>query len=215
MDVPKKVAVLTCILGGFDTPVDPVPQDIDITFHRFTDEDFPPIAGLTPRLQYRIPKMFGWQMFPDYDYYIWLDGTFTLARPDSARWFLDNCGDMGVFRHPWRKTIKEETDHIEEYLKKNDRYITPRYKNGLHKEQYADILLDKDYVDDKLYTSTAFVYKDSEQVRDALRLWWLHTSRYFTVDQLALPYVTRNLDVSIIEENQYKTPYLKVISKHK
>lgn len=212
-----KVAVLSANLGNFDTPVDPVKQTVDITFHRFTDENFPPVTGLTPRLQYRIPKMFGWQMFPGYDIYIWLDGTFTLGRKDSVQWFLDQLGDndFAFFKHPWRNTMKEETDHIEEYLKKNDKYITPRYKNGLHKEQYADCMNDADYVDDRLYTSTAFAYRDSEHVRDVLRLWWLHTSRYFTVDQIALPYVTKDSAVSVIPENQYKCKYLKIASIHK
>lgn len=216
MDVDKTI-ILTANLGNFDTPVDPVKQNTPASFCRFNDENFPPIAGLTPRLQYRIPKMFGWQMVPGYDVYIWLDGSFSFTREDSVEWFLEQLGDadMALFKHPWRKTIKEETDHIEEYLKKEDKYITPRYKNGLHKEQYADILLDKDYVDDHLFTSTAFIYRDSERVRDALRMWWLHTSRYFTVDQIALPYVTRDLTVNMILENQYKIPYLELVSKHK
>lgn len=217
-----KVAVLSANLGNFDTPVDPVKQTVDISFHRFTDEDFPPVKGLTPRMQYRIPKMFGWQMFPDHDVYIWLDGTFTLSRKDSAQWFLDQLGDndFAFFKHPYRENMKEETDHIENYLarkegtKRGQQYLIDRYENGLHKEQYADCMQDKTYIDDKLYTSTAFVYRDSEHVRDVLRLWWLHTSRYFTVDQIALPYVTKDSAVAVIDENQYKCKYLKIASHH-
>lgn len=210
------LAILTAVLGDFDTLVDPVEQNIPTDFKRFTYDNFPPIADLPPRFQYRIPKMFSWQMAPGYDYYIWLDGTMSFTRPDCAQWFLDQLGDadIALFKHPWRKTIKEETDHIEEYLKKEHKYITSRYKGGLHKEQYADIILDKDYEDDVLYTSTAFIYRDSETVRDALRLWWMHTSRYFTVDQIALPYAVRNLDVKMIDENQYKCEYLTEVSKH-
>src|ERR1017187_5265848 len=162
----SSVAVLTAVLGGFYTPVDPVPQvtRIPYDFHRFTDEDFPPITGLTPRFQYRIPKMFGWQMFPSFDYYIWIDGSVSLVREDSVNWFLDQLGDadMALFKHPWRKTIKEEVDFLEERLTRpqGDKYLTPRYKNGLHKEQYADMLLDEDYIDDKLFASTAFIYRD-------------------------------------------------------
>lgn len=213
-----RVAILTANLGGFDTPVDPVPQDIDTTFHRFDDSNFPPVAGLTPRLQYRIPKMFGWQMFPGFDYYIWLDGSMSFDRVDSARWFVDQLEggyDAAFFKHPYRNTAKEETTHIEEYLQKKDKYITPRYENGFHLEQMADIEGHTDYVDDHLFTSTAFIYKDSEHVRDALREWWLHTSRYFTVDQIALPFAVRNISVKTIEDNQYKSDYLAEVSKHK
>lgn len=217
-----KLAILTANLGDFDKPIDPIIQvlgNAQVDFHRFTDDDFPPVAGLTPRLQYRIPKMFGWQMFPGYDYYLWLDGSMSFTQEDSAQWFLNHLGDadMALFQHPWRHTMQEETDHIEEKLSKNDKYITPRYKNGLHKEQLADCLLDTDFIDNRLFTSTAFIYKDSEKVRDALRLWWLHTSRYFTVDQIALPYVVwkQGLKINTIPDNQYKTPYLTLVSKHK
>lgn len=213
----SKIAILSANLGNFDKPIEPVKQDdYEYFYHCMTDEDFPPIAGLTPRLQYRIPKMFSWQLFPGHDYYLWMDASMSLVRPDSLRWFMDQLDtyDIALFKHPWRNSIKEESDHIEEYLKKDDKYITPRYKNGLHKEQLADIQLNKDYVDDHLFASTAFIYKDSEHVRDALREWWLHQSRYFTCDQLALTYAVRNLAVKTIKDNPFKNDYIKIVSKH-
>ena len=217
-----KLAILSAVLNNFDTPVDPVEQELPkgidlIEFHRWTDSDFPPITGLTPRFQYRIPKLFGWQMKPDYDYYIWLDGTFSFTRPDSVKWFMKQLGnaDIALFKHPWRNTIGEEVAHIQEHLDDGKVYITSRYKNGLHKEQFEDILLDKDYVDDHLFTSTAFIYKDSEEVRNAMRNWWLHQSRYFTCDQVVLPYVVKDLVVKTIPDNQYKCKYLTMVSEHK
>jgi hypothetical protein len=218
-------AILTCNLGNFDTPVDPVPQVTKepYEFHRFDDDNFKPIEGLTPRFQYRIPKMFGWQMFPGFTHYIWLDGSVSLMREDSVEWFLDALGDadMALFKHPYRKTIQEEVDHIETYLnrragtKRGQDYLINRYENGLHKEQWADIQLDADYIDDKLYASTAFIYKDSEAVRDFFRLWWLHQSRYWTVDQIALPYVARNLWINVINENPFKGKYVSKVSDHR
>lgn len=211
-----KRAILSANLGSFDKPVEPVAQNVDFTYHCFTDKDFPPITGLTPRFQYRIPKLFGWQMFPGYDIYLWLDASMSLTREDSLQWFLNKLGDadMALFKHPWRNSIKEESDHIEEYLSKEDKYLTPRYKNGLHKEQLADIQKDKDYVDDKLFASTAFIYRDSEDVRDVLRMWWLHQSRYYTCDQLALPYVARGVTVNTIEDNLFKSKFITLVSKH-
>jgi len=218
-----KVAILSANLGGFDKAVDPVFQDVDddiqVDFHRFTDENFPPITGLTPRFQYRIPKLFGWQMFPRYDIYIWFDASCSLRRSDCVRWYLKQLGDADAafFKHPWRKTIKAETDFIELKLKENQKYIVPRYKNGLHKEQYREIMKDKKYVDDKLYTSTAFIYKNSAKTQEAMKLWWCHQSRYYTVDQLAQPYAFWKVGakVNVINENQYKIGYLSLIYRHK
>lgn len=211
-----KVAILSCILGSFDVPVNPVEQNISVAFHRFTDWDFPPITGLTPRLQYRMPKLFGWEMYPGFEYYIWLDGSVSLIRPDSAQWLLDQLGDndMAVFKHPWRSSIREEADHIEEYLQKGNEYITTRYKNGLHKEQLALIQGDKSYTDNHLYASTAFVYRNTPKVKEVLDYWWFLQSRYYTCDQLAFTYALSTLNVSVIQDSPFKSEYIKLVSEH-
>lgn len=226
-----KIAILSAILGNFDSPVDPVPQDlpegVEVTFHRFTDTDFPPITGLTPRFQYRIPKMFGWQMFPGYDVYIWLDGSMSLTRPDSVKWLLEQLGntDIAFFKHPWRKTVKEEVDHIEQKLQEGNKYITSRYKNGLHREQLNEFTLN----DDTLYASTAFIYQYNFKSSTLLQNWWLFQSRYYTCDQVNLPFAIEKtkrdlrfyadelkpLTVKKIDEDIFKIPYISLVSKHK
>jgi len=219
-----KIAILSANLNNFDTPVDPIPQETpkgftEILFHRYTDKDFLPITGLTPRLQYRIPKLFGWEMMSGYDYYLWLDGSMSLIRPDAVKWFLENLGDsdIALFKHPWRNNIKEESDHIEEKLLQKGRYITSRYKNGLHKEQLAECLKDPGFKDNVLYTSTSFIYRNNRKVQNAMKLWWYYQSRYFTCDQIVLPYITykTKLKVSVINEDQYKSSYISITSKHK
>lgn len=224
MVMGQTVAILSCNLGDFDKPIEPVaqvlPAGIDsITYHCYTYADFPQIADLPPRFQYRIPKMFGWQMFPGYDIYIWLDGSMSFTRKDCVEWFMDQLGDkdMLVFKHPWRKSAQQESDHIEDHLQKGKPYITSRYKNGLHKEQLADIQLDTSYIDDELFTSTVFVYRNTRKVQTALLAWWSSTSRFFTVDQIVFPYVLRKyqLDLSVIKESQYKIPYITLVSEHK
>lgn len=217
-----RLAILSANLNSFDKVVKPVDQELpkgidQIDYHCFTDSDFPPITGLTPRLQYRIPKCFGWQMFPECDYYIWLDGSMSFTKEDSVKWCIEQLGsaDIAVFKHPWRDSIQEESDHIEDHLQQGKSYITSRYKNGLHKEQLKDIQSDTSYIDDHLYASTAFIYKDSEEVRDALRLWWLHQSRYYTCDQLAFTYALKDLVVKVINENVFKSNHLEHASKHK
>lgn len=219
-----KIAILTANLGNFDTPilhdVQRWPNGVhEIVNHIFNDDNFPPITGLTPRLQYRIPKMFGWEMFPDYDIYIWLDASMKLIHKDTISWLLLQLGnaDMAFFKHPWRKTIKEETDHVEEKLREGNRYIAPRYKNGLHKEQYADAVRHKGFIDDRLYASTAFIYQDTQAVREFFNIWWFYQSRYYTVDQISLPFALykSSVKVNIINEDIFNNPYIAIGSKHK
>jgi len=217
-----KLAILTANLGNFDTPVDPVSQyleGVDSAFHRFTDENFPPITGLTPRLQYRIPKLFGWQMESGYDVYIWLDGSVSLVHPEAIKWLLDQMrdADCAFFKHPNRNTVKEEVEHVEAYLQKGNEYIVSRYKNGLHKEMYKEILNDSNYTDNVLYASTAFIYRNNERVHDLMDTWWYYQSRYFTVDQIALPYAMYAAKVKVkkIDANVFNNQYIKLVSKHK
>lgn len=224
-----RLAILTCILGDFDTPVDPVDQLIpdgwDVDFHRWTDEDFPPIKGLTPRLQYRIPKYFGWEMHPDFDFYIWLDGSVTFLRSDCVKWWLEQLGnnDIALFAHPDRSTIKDEVQYIDDRLhrrvgkKAGQDYIIERYGGGLHEDYLIKVLSDRHYQDDKLYASTAFIYRNSPRVQAMMHDWWFDQSRYYTCDQVHLPYVLDKwgCKVKVLDEPIYKSGYLSLVSHHK
>ncbi len=194
-----------------------LPKDVDgFTFHRFTDENFPPrFNSMTPRLQARIPKMFSWQMLPGYDYYLWIDASCTLPRDDSVRWFLEQLGDADAafFKHPNRETVQQEADYLRERLElertgQKQKYVLPRYENERLDDQMA-------VVDPggKLYASTAFIYKNTQQARDLLTVWWLHTSLYHSIDQLSLSKAIEasGATVNIIQENYMDCEYLRYI----
>lgn len=219
-----RIAILTANLGNFDTPVDPVKQDIDgheVTFYRFTDENFPPITGLTPRLQYRIPKLFGWQYFPSADIILWLDGSMSLSKPESLEVLLKMLGndDMLLFKHPWRDTVEEEVNHIEDKLKEGNKYITSRYKNGLHLQQLGEIQKDPNYQDGILYASNVFMYRNDPKVHRVLDMWWFFQSRYYTCDQVSLPYAIHKsrqvVNIRVATDDVFKNPYISLVSKHK
>lgn len=219
-----KIGIFTANLGGFDDDVDSVEQELpqgvtQASFYRFTDSVFAPITGLTPRLQYRIPKLFAWEMQPQFDIYIWLDASFAMHRSDSVTWFLDKLGnaDAAFFLHPQRNSMQEEVYHIEQKLEEGNRYITTRYKNGLHREMLECAYRDMNFIDDVLYTSTAFIYRVNERTAKLMMFWWYYQSRYFTCDQVALPYAVYKSKAVInrMPENQYKIPFLTLVSHHK
>lgn len=215
-----KIAVITANLGNFDPMIEYVPQSLPYDFYRATDENFPPrIRSMTPRLQARIVKMFGWQMVSPHDYYIWTDASCILSHPDSIKWLVEKCEgvDMAFFKHPERRTIKEEAEFLKERLRMKDPYIVERYENELIDEQLNAIFSDKGFADQNLFASTAFVYKNNPRVRNVMLHWWHHTSRYHSIDQLSLPYVlfTQRCRVRIIPDNYLKIPYLKHVRKMK
>jgi hypothetical protein len=212
-----KILVHTANLGDFDPVIDHIPQipplGDTIDFVRFTNENFPPrLHVMTPRLQARIPKMFGWQMRPGYDFYIWIDSSCTLLHPESVRWFLEQCRGchMAVFKHPDRNTITEEYEFVKTKIEEKNKYLVLRYENELADEQMAEIRADKAYKDEMLFASTAFVYANHPKVHALLKEWWYHTSRYHAIDQLSFPYVIwkSKCTVRVIPDNYLKTPYL-------
>lgn len=215
-----KIAVITANMGNFDDPVPYVKQSISYDRYHFNEENFlPRVCSMTPRLQARIPKIFGWQMAPGYDYYVWVDCSYALLHEDSVKWFVEQCQgfDIGVFPHTVRDTIQQEADYINRRLNEGCGYLTPRYKNELITEQLAVIQADKGFVDNHLFASTALVYHNSEKVQNMMIQWWYHTSRFHTVDQLALPYVIWKGGCSFKElpvgRGRFKllTPYLTYI----
>lgn len=214
-----RVCVLTANL--VTPPFDPLvpyagqdlPPSVEMTRIVFTDSNFPPrTKSMTPRLQARIPKMFGWQMCPGFDVYIWVDASCALLHKDSVRWFLEQLGnyDIAVFQHPDRRSISEEAQFLFTKLEKNNKYLVPRYKGEDLIGQMAEIKLDVDFEDRSLYASTAFIYRNTFAVRNVLKEWWYHTSRYHSIDQLSLPYVLwrHNINVIVIEQNYLKCPYI-------
>lgn len=207
-----KIAVITANLGDFERKiVENVPQTVPHDFFRVTDDEFPPrFASMSPRLQARIVKMFGWQMFPGYDLYIWHDGSVYLSHPQSIEWLVRQIDQyqIAVLKHPTRSTVQEEADYLKHRLSINCPYITPRYENELIDEQLMEV-----NPEDPLYASTVFVYKPF--ATPILKEWWYHTSRYHSIDQLSLPYVlkTSGMSYKVMDENYLKSPYIKYARK--
>ena len=216
-----KTAIISANLGNFEKSVEHVRQSIPVDFYRFTDENFPPRhRAMTPRLQARIPKLFGWQMIPSYDYYIWVDGSFTLSSPDSAKWLIGHCQgvDAAFLKHPLRETIQQETDFIKGRINKfitkqsSRHYLYDRYHNELFDEEMAEINADKGFDDKLLIASGYFIYKNNDRVRNLMKEWWYHISRYNIMDQIGLSYAIykSKCRVKIIDEDYLNTQYLKI-----
>ncbi|MEX0909996.1 MAG: glycosyltransferase domain-containing protein [Candidatus Paceibacterota bacterium] len=203
------IAVISANMGNFDRVRPHVPQNMEVDFYHFNDENFPlRFNAMTPRLQARIVKTFMWQLVPDYEYYLWIDCSCVLGREDSVRWFMDQIGknDIAVFRHPNRTTVQQEADYLKERLAMGCKYITPRYEHELLDEQMKEVSST-----DPLYASTAFIMKNTPEVRAAMKEWWYHISRYHSIDQLSLPHVIKRLKVAVIEEKYMQTPYLTFV----
>ncbi len=211
MDVDT--AIISASLGGMDKPSLNVPQSLSHDYFLFTDKNFPPRITLAPRLQAKIPKMFGWQMAPNYDYYLWLDGNLRLNHPLALQYFYDQLQgyDIVTLKHPRRDTVKWEARYLERALNEQSKYMVSRYAGELFYEQMAEINADKDFVDDLLVIGGIFMYRNTQKVRKMLKEWWYHVSRYIVQDQISFSYVLKKseLNIKVLEHTYNEWEYLR------
>ena len=207
-----KIAVISAILGGLDDPPTHPVQSIEHDYYLFTEENFPlRDKAMTPRLQAKIPKCFGWQLKPGYDYYMWIDGSLTMTSTDTLKHYFDAIQgyDLVVLKHPGRDTVYWESRYLERGLK-DSRYINERYAGEWVKEQMAEIMGDKNYKDDLLVNGGVFIYRNIPQVQEMLKEWWYHISRYLIMDQCSWAYVIKKSGVKVnaLEEAYNESPFL-------
>jgi hypothetical protein len=219
-----KVCVISANLGGYDVPhpwvEQSLPEGVELEIHRLTDENFPPRhKAMTSRLQCGIPKMFGWEMFPGADVYLWVDASCALLHPSSVAWFLEQLGNAEIvlFKHPDRRNVWEEFQFIRKKMYEGNKYLCSRYEGELIGNQCEIICSDDTYRDDQLFASTAFAYRPTEDVKNVMWDWWGMKSRYCLHDQLALPYVLRGfgVKVNVINQDYRKCEYLTYVRNKK
>ena len=209
-----KIAIISANLGSLDVVESHVPQSIEHDYYLFTDENFKPRnRSMSPRLQAKIPKFFGWQLKPGYDYYLWIDSNLNLTDPDSLKWLFDNIqnSDIVVLKHPKRNTIEWEARYIERGLEQQSIYLTKRYKNEDLPGQMKEMMSNKDFIDDMLVNAGVFLYRNTEAIHKMMKEWWYLTSRYTIMDQCAFAYVlkTSGVRVKVLPDVYNDCKYLK------
>ena len=194
----EKICVVSANLGGFDKQQSQVEQSMVVDYRWWSDDNLPPrFQTMTPRLQEKIPKFFGWQLAPDYEYYLWVDGNISLNSTDSVKYFYDSCqgSDIVVLKHPSRPNIRQEVRYTRKGINQQSIYMVSRYSNESLKEMYDVIESDKEYLDDLLVVGGIFMYRNTPVVHKMMKEWWYYVTRYIVQDQISFPYVLQNSGV--------------------
>ena len=118
--IQKPVVVYTAIFGGYDRLRPPIHPDPDIDHIVFADDLLVEVPG--PWIRLRNPNRFegnrrtsryfkthAHELFPGYEFSVWIDGAFQL-RNLTAECIGPALGtnDIAFFRHPWRNCAYEE-----------------------------------------------------------------------------------------------------------
>jgi len=202
-----RIAVISANLGGIDDgvkiihPEQTLAEGYEIEFFHLTDANYPlRHKALHPRLQAKIPKMLGYELYPGFDYYIWLDGNFSLVDQNSVMEFVRSCQglDACFFAHPYRKTVKDEFEFMLSKLN-NDQYLQDRYHNEYIEEQQQMYSKLEGFDNHSLYAFGSFIYNKNlieKQEFNIFQQWFYHNSRYSVQDQLSFPYLLlKNKDI--------------------
>lgn len=204
MDVYQ--AIIQASLGGIDKPSQP-------NAIIFTDENLPPRKSLTPRMQAKIPKLFGWQLAPGFEIYLWLDGNITVTDEGIAYLNKELEGyDMVVLRHPARPNIRQEVRYTRKGINQQSIYMLNRYQNEHLKEMYEIVENDKDYVDDLLVIGGIFLYRNTPKVQEMMKEWWYYITRYIVQDQISLAYVLKKSGIKykVLNDDFNNCSWLKI-----
>jgi hypothetical protein len=217
-----KIALITANLNqidqdNFQDSVGQIlPQDWIATVFKFNDSNFSPRKNaLHPRLQAKIPKILGFEYAPDFDYYIWLDGSFRISSPYSLQWLIESLGDkeIALFPHPERNSITEELEFMECEISRGNGYLLSRYENEPMREQINHYINDPTFVDDRLYAAGVIVYNTNKVPRTSqmLQFWFYQCARWSVQDQLSLPFALKKhgIDPAALQGNIFKSEFLE------
>ena len=214
--VKTRIAVISANLGGIDDgvnivhPTQTLDEGYELEFFHLTDKNFSPRhKALHPRLQSKIPKMLGYELCLGFDYYIWMDGNFSLVNENSVMELVKSCDkfDACFFAHPCHGTIRDEFDFVLNNLE-HDQYLKNRYHNEFIQEQKLLYSKLPGFSDQMVFALGCFIYNKSlieKQEFNIFQQWFYHNVRYSVQDQLSFTYVLlKNKDtynMGIIEGN--------------
>lgn len=115
------VTVVSAAYGGYDQPVAPPEQDVDVDWIMVTDGlvEVPapwktivePRHHLHPRMAAKVPKCFPY-VYAETEHIVWLDASAHILRPDFVSMCVDAVGDGDIAQwiHPQRDCILPEAD---------------------------------------------------------------------------------------------------------
>lgn len=184
-----KIAVITAIFGGMDTPKPFAAQSVECDRIVITEENTRfPIPNLPPRLQAKYFKLQAHRVWPFYDAYVWIDGNIEIKHPDFVKIMTENLYTIRIQAHHERKTIREEIEFI---LASDNPYLTTRYGSQPLKREYEYYLALGMSENALLYSCNLFAYEKTELNALFFNKWWDLVLRWSWFDQSAFSFLTK------------------------
>ena len=214
-----KVLVSTASFGSplVSVWLDQESSKYNITFDRLDDNtDTSRPLAMHSRLRGKMPKMISWENNPGYDYYIWIDSSFSISDSTSIERMVDYCigTDACFFKHSGRTSVNEEANFVLDLMKEGSNYILNRYGGEKIEEQLSHYNQDEDWNDNFLIECGTFIYSSNvikDKNHNLMKEWFYHNCLWSVQDQLSLPYLLQKFETKykFFKGNVYNNEYTK------
>ncbi len=214
-----KIAILSANIGSIDKIKGIPKQSIEVDFFYYTEDNLPfPLPNLNNRLKSKYIKTQTHRFLPDYDIYIWVDGSVKIHGGNFAENYVDQLkdNDIALYLHKERKNVYEEIEYIEYQMKKGNDYLLSRYGNQqLVKEAlfYSKNGLPETY---PLFNCYTFIRKNDDRVNHCFDEWWKRCIEFSNFDQAMFSYVAweSNMKINKLILDDSRTYKLFTREKH-
>ena len=188
----RRIAVYTCITGGYDRQPQPSVVDPRFDYFCFTDDPSTVAAPWTPRPiglshlrpkdQNRYIKMHPHEVLPEYEVTIYLDGNLQIVGDAHAvvSRALQQPEDVFAYDHFCRKCVYDEAaflsemshDWVWKFARQMRRYRAHGYPRGLG-----------------LFDASVMIRRNTPRMRELMSAWWNEYRAGVSRDQISLPWV--------------------------
>jgi hypothetical protein len=158
-----------------------------------------PLPNLSNRLKSKYIKIQTHRFLPEYDAYIWLDGSIEVVANSFVSNMLEKIDtyDVAIYQHQERKSAYEEIEYIIENMRKGNKYLLSRYGDQqIQKELciFEASGLSRAY---PLFSCYAFIRLNNEKVNNAFDEWWRKCIEFSDFDQAMFSYIANKCDLNI------------------
>ena len=215
--------IYTVVINDYDYTFQPIDSEVGTDYIVFTDNsnlrvegwvtrliDMSLLTELGPSKTNRYYKFFPHKFLGDYDVSVYIDGNIRLIGSLKTLFhdFLTSDSEIGLLKHPLRTNVAEEVEAcIERNKVKSADILRDEYLGYL-----ADGFLDKQGMTEN---NVIIRLHNSENIIDAMRLWWSYLEQSAGRDQISFPFVRQQMKLNekVYEFNaRVDNPYFRLYS---
>ena len=193
--IELKIAVFSCVIGRYDSFIEPVYCEPGVDYFMFTDQELPACSAwkkvdvtlgddykqLSPLMLNRKIKMLQSEMLLQYDYTVYVDGNIELVAGISPIIEQMKNRGIGVHYHRSRDCIVDEVVAVKHFKK---------YQGTGIDKQIIEYMRDGYPRHNGLFENSVIVRDNRDTaVRRLMQDWWEEYNRFPTRDQISFPYV--------------------------